>query len=106
MTKELLIDTKVDDVMGYMNFKFHDYELHKPVHLFSSETYKDYLSTLWHDLNDGEDLKSMQDLYETPKYKTLERRSRGNKGTKKKRVCMLPCRNWTIHLRGKATKIV
>ena len=52
-----------------MNFKFHDYELHKPVHLFSSETYKDYLSTLWHDLNDGEDLKSMQDLYETPKYK-------------------------------------
>lgn len=60
--------TKVDDVMGYMNFKFHDYELHKPVHLFSSETYKDYLSTLWHDLNDGEDLKSMQDLYETPKY--------------------------------------
>ena len=61
--------TKVDDVMGYMNFKFHDYELHKPVHLFSSETYKDYLSTLWHDLNDGEDLKSMQDLYETPKYK-------------------------------------
>lgn len=61
--------TKVDDVMGYMNFKFHDYELHKPVHLFSTETYKDYLSTLWHDLNDGEDLKSMQDLYETPKYK-------------------------------------
>ncbi|HHA9557568.1 TPA: phage tail tip lysozyme, partial [Streptococcus pneumoniae] len=61
--------TKVDDVMGYMNFKFHDYELHKPVHLFSSETYKDYLSTLWHDLNDGEDLKSMQDLYESPKYK-------------------------------------
>nr|CBJ23507.1 hypothetical protein [Streptococcus pneumoniae] len=61
--------TKVDDVMGYMNFKFHDYELHKPVYLFSSETYKDYLSTLWHDLNDGEDLKSMQDLYETPKYK-------------------------------------
>ena len=61
--------TKVDDVMGYMNFKFHDYELHKPVHLFSSESYKDYLSTLWHDLNDGEDLKSMQDLYETPKYK-------------------------------------
>ena len=40
----------------------------KPVHLFSSETYKDYLSTLY-DLNDGEDLKSMQDLYETPKYK-------------------------------------
>lgn len=61
--------TKVDDVMGYMNFKFHDYELHKPVHLFSSESYKDYLSTLWHDLNDGDDLKSMQDLYETPKYK-------------------------------------
>ena len=61
--------TKVDDVMGYMNFKFHDYELYKPVHLFSSETYKDYLSTLWHDLNDGDDLKSMQDLYETPKYK-------------------------------------
>ncbi|VQU47469.1 CHAP domain containing protein [Streptococcus pneumoniae] len=61
--------TKVDDVMGYMNFKFHDYELHKPVYLFSSETYKDYLSTLWHDLNDGDDLKSMQDLYETPKYK-------------------------------------
>ena len=61
--------TKIDDVMGYMNFKFHDYELNKPVHLFSSETYKDYLSTLWHDLNDGEDLKSMQDLYETPKYK-------------------------------------
>lgn len=61
--------TKVDDVMGYMNFKFHDYELQKPVHLFSSETYKDYLSALWHDLNDGEDLKSMQDLYETPKYK-------------------------------------
>ena len=61
--------TKVDDVMGYMNFKFHDYALHKPVHLFSSETYKDYLSTLWYDLNDGDDLKSMQDLYETPKYK-------------------------------------
>lgn len=61
--------TKVDDVMGYMNFKFHDYELHKPVHLFSSETYKNFLSTLWHDLNDGEDLKSMQDLYEIPKYK-------------------------------------
>ncbi|HEW8815861.1 TPA: CHAP domain-containing protein [Streptococcus pneumoniae] len=61
--------TKVDDVMDYMNFKFHDYELQKPVHLFSSETYKDYLSALWHDLNDGEDLKSMQDLYETPKYK-------------------------------------
>ena len=32
--------TKIDDVMGYMNFKFHDYELNKPVHLFSSETYR------------------------------------------------------------------
>lgn len=61
--------TKVDEVMGYMNYKFHDYELDKPVHLLSSETYKDYLSTLWQDLNGGEDIKSMKDLYDTPKYK-------------------------------------
>ena len=77
--------TKVDDVMGYMNFKFHDYELHKPVHLFSSETYKDYLSTLWHDLNDGDDLKSMQDLYETPKYKLSKDDQEEMKGTKRRR---------------------
>lgn len=61
--------TKVDEVMGYMNYKFHDYELDKPVHLLSSETYKDYLSTLWQDLNGGEDIKSMKELYDTPKYK-------------------------------------
>ena len=68
MTKDYLITQKLM-MMGYMNFKFHDYELQKPVHLFSSETYKDYLSALWHDLNDGGRFESMQDLYETPKYK-------------------------------------
>lgn len=61
--------TKVDEVMGYMNYKFHDYELDKPVHFWGTETYKDYLSTLWQDLNGGEDIKSMKDLYDTPKYK-------------------------------------
>lgn len=61
--------TKMDEVMGYMNYKFHDYELDKPVHLLSSETYKDYLSSLWQDLNGGEGIHSMKDLYDTPKYK-------------------------------------
>lgn len=60
--------TKIDDVMGYMNYQFHDYELDKPIHLLSTETYKDYLSNLWQDLNGGDALKDMKDLYDEPKY--------------------------------------
>lgn len=81
--------TKIDGVMAYMNYRFQGYALTDPtaealasqvVNINSTsgattsttggaETYKDYLSTLWADLNGGDSLKSMADLYkENGKY--------------------------------------
>lgn len=85
--------TKIDDVMAYMNYRFQDYSLAEAtaevldsqvvninstsgtttLTTGSAETYKDYLSTLWTNLNGGDSLKSMADLYkENGKY-TLSR---------------------------------
>lgn len=81
--------TKVDDVMAYMNYKYQDYELSHQLptatteqlanlnsttgltnspSLSSSATFKDYLTDLWSDLNEGERIKSMEDLYKEDKY--------------------------------------
>ncbi len=64
--------TKIDDVMAYMNYRFKDYALTDIAFEAISSgglTYKDYLSGLWEDLNGGESIKSMSDLYkENGKY--------------------------------------
>ena len=82
--------TKIDDVMAYMNYRFQDYRLSdrtsesisSQVQNLNSttgfttsssatqnETYKQYLSQLWKDLNGGDSIKSMASLYkENGKY--------------------------------------
>lgn len=83
--------TKIDDVMAYMNYRFQDYslsdrtsesissqiqDLNSTTGFTSSsstttqnETYKQYLSQLWKDLNGGDSIKSMASLYkENGKY--------------------------------------
>ncbi|HHT7734586.1 TPA: phage tail tip lysozyme [Streptococcus suis] len=83
--------TKIDDVMAYMNYRFQDYSLsdrtsegissqiqdpNSTTGFTSSsstttqnETYKQYLSQLWKDLNGGDSIKSMASLYkENGKY--------------------------------------
>lgn len=64
--------TKIDDVMAYMNYRFKDYALTDIAFAAVSSgglTYQDYLSGLWEDLNGGESIKSMSDLYkENGKY--------------------------------------
>ncbi|MEG3265884.1 phage tail tip lysozyme [Streptococcus suis] len=61
--------TKVDDVMAYMNSQFQDYVLEDRISVLPpSITYKDYLSTLWQDLNGDGGLKTMSDLYDKPPY--------------------------------------
>lgn len=77
--------TKIDEVMAYMNYRFQDYELTDSIPEPTAEqlanlnatslsgqlstnqgkTYKDYLTTLWHDLNKGSTIQSMSDLYTT-----------------------------------------
>lgn len=71
--------TKVDDVMAYMNVQFQDYALTGMIPLdqsnrsaTSSQTYKQYLSALWEDLNSDSSLKSMTDLYDKPPYKLTQ----------------------------------
>ncbi|MGT2866933.1 phage tail tip lysozyme [Streptococcus fryi] len=61
--------TKIDEVMAYMNLQFQDYTLEDKMSVLPlSNTYKDYLSTLWQDLNDDGSLKTMADLYDKPPY--------------------------------------
>ncbi|MFA9492328.1 phage tail tip lysozyme [Streptococcus sp. E17BB] len=79
--------TKIDDVMAYMNYKFQDYELADKVAQPTAEqlanlnstssltsstssqmTYQDYLTELWADLNGGDKIKSMAELYKENKY--------------------------------------
>ena len=60
--------TQIDDVMVYMNHRYQDYRL--DVRMEDSEhTYRTYLGHLWNDLNGGNTIKSMKDLYDTPTYK-------------------------------------
>lgn len=61
--------TKIDEVMAYMNSQFQDYALEDRISVLPpSSTYKDYLSTLWQDLNGGDSLKTMVELYNRPPY--------------------------------------
>lgn len=61
--------TKIDEVMAYMNSQFQDYALEDRISVLPpSSTYKDYLSTLWQDLNGDGSLKTMSDLYDKPPY--------------------------------------
>lgn len=61
--------TKIDEVMAYMNLKFQDYALEDRISVLPpSSTYKDYLSKLWQDLNGGDSLKTMAELYDQPPY--------------------------------------
>lgn len=61
--------TKIDEVMAYMNSQFQDYALEDRISVLPpSSTYKDYLSTLWQDLNGGDSLKTMAELYDKPPY--------------------------------------
>lgn len=66
--------TKIDEVMAYMNYRFQDYHLGEMMtstvnansttgFYANNDTYKSYLSQLWIDLNGGDSLKSMAELY-------------------------------------------
>ncbi|SQF24492.1 hypothetical protein C4K59_000638 [Streptococcus thermophilus] len=60
--------TKIDDVMGFMNLKYQDYDLDEVMEE-GDKTYQAYLSQLWQDLNGGDSLKSMLELTKEPAYK-------------------------------------
>lgn len=60
--------TKIDDVMGFMNLKYQDYDLEEVMEN-GDKTYQAYLSQLWHDLNGGDSLKAMLELTKEPAYK-------------------------------------
>lgn len=66
--KDITYYTKIDDVMAYMNHQYQDYALDETMEN-GQGTYKAYLSQVWQDLNGGSSLKTMSDLYQTPKYK-------------------------------------
>ncbi|MFX3939497.1 M23 family metallopeptidase, partial [Streptococcus suis] len=60
--------TKIDEVMVYMNHQYQDYKLDDFMET-GGTTYKAFLSQVWADLNGGDSIKSMSDLYKEPSYK-------------------------------------
>ncbi|HGI3017278.1 TPA: CHAP domain-containing protein, partial [Streptococcus agalactiae] len=60
--------TKIDEVMVYMNHQYQDYKLDDFMET-GGTTYKEFLSQVWMDLNGGDSIKSMSDLYKEPAYK-------------------------------------
>ena len=60
--------TKIDEVMVYMNHQYQDYKLDDFMET-GGTTYKAFLSQVWTDLNGGDSIKSMSDLYKEPSYK-------------------------------------
>ena len=60
--------TKIDEVMVYMNHQYQDYQLDDFMEM-GGTTYKAFLSQVWTDLNGGDSIKSMSDLYKEPTYK-------------------------------------
>ncbi|HGC6778706.1 TPA: M23 family metallopeptidase, partial [Streptococcus agalactiae] len=66
--KGITFYTKIDEVMVYMNHQYQDYKLDDFIET-SGTTYKEFLSQLWSDLNGGDSIKSMSDLYKEPAYK-------------------------------------
>lgn len=60
--------TKIDEVMVYMNHQYQDYKLDDFMEK-GGATYKAFLSQVWTDLNGGDSIKSMSDLYKEPAYK-------------------------------------
>ncbi|HEM3718444.1 TPA: CHAP domain-containing protein, partial [Streptococcus suis] len=60
--------TKIDEVMVYMNHQYQDYKLDDFMEA-GGVTYKAFLSQVWTDLNGGDSIKSMSDLYKDPAYK-------------------------------------
>lgn len=60
--------TKIDEVMVYMNHQYQDYKLDDVMET-GGTTYKAFLSQVWTDLNGGDSIKSMSDLYKEPAYK-------------------------------------
>ncbi|VTS74258.1 Tn5252 Orf28 [Streptococcus canis] len=63
--------TKIDEIMVYMNHQYQDYKLDDVMET-GGATYKAFLSQLWTDLNGGDSIKSMSDLYKEPSYKLAE----------------------------------
>lgn len=60
--------TKIDEIMVYMNHQYQDYKLDDVMET-GGATYKAFLSQVWTDLNGGDSIKSMSDLYKEPAYK-------------------------------------
>ncbi|HFI2463888.1 TPA: CHAP domain-containing protein, partial [Streptococcus suis] len=60
--------TKIDEIMVYMNHQYQDYKLDDFMET-GGVTYKAFLSQVWTDLNGGDSIKSMSDLYKEPTYK-------------------------------------
>lgn len=66
--KGITFYTKIDEVMVYMNHQYQDYKLDDFMEA-GGVTYKEFLSQVWMDLNGGDSIKSMSDLYKEPAYK-------------------------------------
>lgn len=60
--KGITFYTKVDEIMVYMNHQYQDYQLDDFMET-GGTTYKAFLSQVWTDLNGGDSIKSMSDLY-------------------------------------------
>ncbi|HFD0795367.1 TPA: M23 family metallopeptidase, partial [Streptococcus suis] len=60
--------TKIDEIMVYMNHQYQDYKLDDFMET-GGVTYKAFLSQVWTDLDGGDSIKSMSDLYKEPTYK-------------------------------------
>lgn len=69
--KGITFYTKIDEVMVYMNHQYQDYKLDDFMEA-GGVTYKAFLSQVWTDLNGGDSIKSMSDLYKEPTYKLSE----------------------------------
>lgn len=72
--KRITYYTKIDDVMAFMNHKYQSYALNDTME-DCSQTYKDFLSQIWKDLNDGATLKTMAELTKEPAYKLSDEES-------------------------------
>ncbi|WP_161979713.1 hypothetical protein [Streptococcus sp. S784/96/1] len=94
--------TKIDEVMAYMNSQFQDYALEDRISVLPpSSTYKDYLSTLWQDLNGGDSLKTMAELYNRPLYQLSKEEQDDLSKNCRRKVSMPVCSNLRTLLRAR-----
>lgn len=95
--------TKIDEIMVYMNHQYQDYKLDDVMET-GGATYKAFLSQVWTDLNGGDSIKSMSDLYKEPAYKLSDEDQEELKELTEEGN-YLAFKNWTIPFRDRPMRI-